>query len=71
MAIGAMAMAGFGFWSYNQDTLHKTQLEGAQKEITRLNLILYPPEEEIPPTAPQVPQTPNRPAIPPQTPNRQ
>jgi hypothetical protein len=32
-AIGAVAMAGFGFWSYNQDTLHKTQLENANQKI--------------------------------------
>lgn len=41
-AIGAVAMAGFAFYSYNQDTLHKTQLEGAQKEIARLNAIINP-----------------------------
>ena len=45
-AIGAMAMAGFAFYSYNQDTLHKTQLEGAKQEITRLNNIINPPPPE-------------------------
>jgi len=37
-ALGAMAGAGFGVYSYNQDTLHKTQLAGAQENIARLNL---------------------------------
>lgn len=41
-AIGAMGMAGFAFYSYNQDTLHKTQLESANKEIVRLNNIINP-----------------------------
>ncbi len=41
-AIGAVAMAGFAFYSYNQDTLHKTQLESAKQEITRLNNIINP-----------------------------
>lgn len=41
-AIGAMGMAGFAFYSYNQDTLHKTQLDSAQKEIARLNQIINP-----------------------------
>lgn len=36
-AIGAIGMAGFAFYSYNQDTLHKTQLEGKIAEIGRLN----------------------------------
>jgi hypothetical protein len=39
-AIGAMAMAGFAFYSFNQDTLHKTQLEGAKTEITRQNNVI-------------------------------
>jgi hypothetical protein len=41
-AIGAMAMTAFAFYSYNQDTLHKTQLESANKEIARLNQIINP-----------------------------
>lgn len=45
-AIGAMAMAGFAFYSYNQDTLHKTQLESANKEIARLNYIINPQPTE-------------------------
>ena len=56
MAIGAIAMAGFAFYSYNQDTLHKTQLEGAntkvnelRAEVTRLNEIINPtPVEPLP-----------------------
>jgi hypothetical protein len=49
-AIGAMAMAGFAFYSYNQDTLHKTQLESAQKEVARLNAILNPnPDSNVNP----------------------
>jgi len=45
-AIGAVAMAGGFFWSYNQDTLHKTQLESANKEISNLKAqlgIVEPP----------------------------
>lgn len=41
-AIGMCASVGFAFYSYNQDTLHKTQLESAQKEITRLNYVINP-----------------------------
>jgi len=41
-AIGAMAMAGFAFYSYNQDSIHSTQLTSANKEIARLNAILNP-----------------------------
>lgn len=45
----AMAGIGFGFYSYNQDTLHKAQLENAQREIARLNLIINPnPDPELP-----------------------
>lgn len=48
-AIGAMAMAGFAFYSFNQDTLHKAQLEASQKEVQRLNAILNPtPPEQDP-----------------------
>lgn len=47
-AIGAMAMAGFAFYSYNQDTLHKTQLESAKVEIARLNAIINPVPVEDP-----------------------
>jgi len=41
-AIGAMGMAIFGVYSYNQDTLHKAQLDSANKEIARLNYIINP-----------------------------
>ena len=61
MAIGAMAMAGFAFYSYNQDTLHKTQLEAEKQktnsleaEISRLNNIINPPID------PNAPDNPNR-----------
>lgn len=46
-AIGAIAMAGFAFWSYNQDTLHKTQLENAKMQISdlkaQLGIVEKPP----------------------------
>lgn len=48
LAIGAMAMTGLAFYSYNQDTLHKTQLESAQREIARLNGIINPQPVENP-----------------------
>jgi len=41
-AIGAMGMAGFAFYSYNQDTLHKAQLESSIREVARLNQIINP-----------------------------
>jgi hypothetical protein len=41
-AIGAIAMAGFAFYSYNQDTLHSAQLASAKTEINRLNAIINP-----------------------------
>lgn len=47
-AIGMMAGVGGFFWAYNQDTLHKTQLEGARAEVTRLNNIINPPPVEEP-----------------------
>lgn len=35
-AIGMMAAVGFGFYSYNQDTLHKTQLEASNAKVATL-----------------------------------
>jgi len=35
-AIGAVAMAGFAFYSYNQDTLHKTQLDNTKQQLEEL-----------------------------------
>jgi len=41
-AIAAIGMAGFAFYSYNQDTLHSAQLASAKTEIARLNQIINP-----------------------------
>lgn len=41
-ALGMCASIGGFFYFYNQDALHKVQLENAQKEITRLNYIINP-----------------------------
>lgn len=39
-AIGAMAMAGFAFYSFNQDTLHKAQLENANVKVKEMTQII-------------------------------
>lgn len=40
LMLGAMAMAGAFFWAYNQDTLHKTQLESAKADIAKKNNVI-------------------------------
>jgi hypothetical protein len=45
-AIGAMAMAGFAVYSYNQDTLHKTQLDNANQKIAEYKIQLGIVDEE-------------------------
>lgn len=40
LLLGAMGMAGAFFYFFNQDTLHKTQLEGAKAEIARQDIVI-------------------------------
>lgn len=61
IAVGAMAMAGFGVYYYGQDSTHNAQLQAEKlrtgelrAEIDRLNLIINPPID------PNAPDNPNR-----------
>lgn len=63
-AIGAMAGIGAFFWAYNQDTLHKTQLESANKEISRQNIVIEQYQNMTGSMIP-IPRTSNSPASPP------
>lgn len=68
-AIAAMAMAGFAFYSYNQDTLHNTQLKAEQAKNAQLTIdyellknqtrqVIIPPTTNNP-DAPDIPEPPN------------